>query len=72
MVIKRIFDLSASIILLIILCPILIILIILIFLILGKPIFLNRLDVAISFSLFYYINLEQCTKKFNLNGDQLQ
>ena len=71
MTIKRIFDLSASIILLIILCPILIIVMTLIFLILGRPVFFKQIRCGYKLQPFLLYKFRTMHEKFNLNGDQL-
>ena len=71
MTIKRIFDLSASIILLIILCPILIIIMTLIFVILGRPVFFKQIRCGYKLQPFLLYKFRTMHEKFNLNGDQL-
>ena len=71
MIIKRIFDLSASILLLIILCPILMLIITLIFLILGKPIFYKQIRCGYKLKPFLLYKFRTMHEKFNFNGVQL-
>lgn len=71
MIIKRIFDLSASILLLIILCPILMLIITLIFLILGKPIFFKQIRCGYMLKPFLLYKFRTMHEKFNFNGVQL-
>lgn len=71
MTIKRIFDLSTSIILLIILCPILIIIMTLNFLILGRPVFFKQIRCGYKLQPFLLYKFRTMHEKFNLNGDQL-